>query len=58
MIICDDDDDDEFRYNNASTHEGCLRQNGILTWFCIETATMLSGCIFLYHCTSKSLQAQ
>ena len=27
-----DDDDDGFRFNNASTHEGHLHQNGILTW--------------------------
>ena len=32
----DDDDDDEFRFNDASTHEGHLRQNGELTWFCNE----------------------
>ena len=32
-----DDDDDEFRFNDASTHEGHLRQNGELTWFCNET---------------------
>ena len=25
-------DDDEFRFNDASTHEGHLRQNGELTW--------------------------
>ena len=25
--------DDEFRFKNASTHEGHLRQNGVLTWF-------------------------
>ena len=30
-------DDDEFRFNDASTHEGHLRQNGELTWFCNET---------------------
>ena len=27
-----DSDDDEFRFNVMSTHEGYLRQNGILTW--------------------------
>ena len=32
-----EDDDDEFRFNDASTHEGHLRQNGELTWFCNET---------------------
>ena len=38
----DDDDDDEFRFNDASTHEGHLRQNGKLTWFCNETAIKVS----------------
>ena len=36
------DDDDEFRFNDASTHEGHLRQNGELTWFCSETNIMIS----------------
>ena len=27
------DDDDQFRFNDASIHEGHLRQNGKLTWF-------------------------
>ena len=36
------DDDDEFRFNDASTHEGHLRQNGELTWFCSETIIMVS----------------
>ena len=35
-------DDDEFRFNDASTHEGHLRQNGKLTWFCNETARKIS----------------
>ena len=35
-------DDDEFRFNDASTHEGHLRQNGELTWFCNETIIMMS----------------
>ena len=35
-------DDDEFRFNDASTHEGHLRQNGKLTWFCNETAIKVS----------------
>ena len=35
------DDDDEFRFNDASTHEGHLRQNGELTWFCSETIIMI-----------------
>ena len=35
-------DDDEFRFNDASTHEGHLRQNGELTWFCNETVIMRS----------------
>ena len=34
-------DDDEFRFNDASTHEGHLRQNGELTWFCNETIIMI-----------------
>ena len=34
--------DDEFRFNDASTHEGHLRQNGKLTWFCNETAIKIS----------------
>ena len=34
--------DDEFRFNDASTHEGHLRQNGELTWFCSETIIMVS----------------
>ena len=33
-------DDDEFRFNDASTHEGHLRQNGELTWLCSETIIM------------------
>ena len=36
----DDDDDDEF--NDASTHEGRLRQNGVLTRFCNETSMMIN----------------
>ena len=32
------DNDDEFRFNDASTHEGNLCQNGILIWFSIEMA--------------------
>ena len=35
-------DDDAFRFNDASTHEGHLRQNGELTWFCNETVIMMS----------------
>ena len=33
---------DEFRCKDASTHEGHLRQNGELTWFCNETVIMMS----------------
>ena len=40
--IFGDDDDDEFRFNDASTHESHLRQNGKLTWFCNETAIKVS----------------
>ena len=32
--------DNEFRFNDTSTHENHLRQNGILTWFCNEMASM------------------
>ena len=39
---CITNDDDEFRFNDASTHEGHLRQNGELTWFCSETIIMVS----------------
>ena len=35
-------DDDAFRFNDASTHEGHLRQNGKLIWFCNETAIKIS----------------
>ena len=43
VILCRlPDDYDEFRFNDASTHEGHLRQNGVLTWFCYETAIMMS----------------
>ena len=38
----DDDDDDEFRFNDASTHKGHLRQNGELTLFCNETVIRIS----------------
>ena len=34
-------DNDEFRFNDASTHEGHLRQKGVLSWFCNETAIMI-----------------
>ena len=27
------DDDDEFRFNDTSTHKGHLHQNGTLIWF-------------------------
>ena len=36
------DDYDEFRFNDASTHEDHLHQDGVLTWFCDETAIMKS----------------
>ena len=35
-------DDDEFRFNDTSTHEGHLRQNGELTWFCNDMIIMIS----------------
>ena len=31
MEIVNDDDDDEFRFGDASSHEGHSRQNGVLT---------------------------
>ena len=34
---------DEFRFNDASTHEGHLRHNGVLSWFSNETAVMISN---------------
>ena len=34
--------DDEFRFNDASTHEGHLRLNGELIWFCNVSAIMIS----------------
>ena len=30
------------RFNDASTREGHLRQNDKFTWFCNETAIMIS----------------
>ena len=44
-------DDDEFRFNNASTHEGHLRQNGELTWFCNEMIIISHKCI---KCKTKT----
>ena len=35
-------DDDEFRFNDASTHEGHLRQNGVLTRVFNETSMIRS----------------
>ena len=45
------DDDDELRFNDASTHEGHLHQNGELTWFCNEAIIMISHKV--EHQTSK-----
>ena len=42
-----DDDDDEIKFNNMSTHKGHLGQNGILTWFGIEIATMITSHILM-----------
>ena len=39
--------DDEFQFNYTSTHEGHFSQNGILTWFGIETALMITSHYFL-----------
>ena len=36
------DNDESFRFNDASTHEGHLHQDGVLTWFCNEMAKMIS----------------
>ena len=51
----DDDDDDEFRFNDASTHESHLRQNGVLTWFCNETAKTMS---YIHENVRLELHAQ
>ena len=42
LIQIVDDDDDELGFNDASTHEGHLCQNGIFTCFSIERAVMVS----------------
>ena len=39
---CPESDDDEFRFNDTSTHEGHLHQNGVLTWFYNKMAIMIS----------------
>ena len=36
LKFVDFDDDDEFRFNDTSTHEGHLHQNDISTWFVME----------------------
>ena len=43
VSMCDPDtrDDDEFRFNYASTHESHLRQNGVLTWYCNKRAIII-----------------
>ena len=52
------DDDDEFRFNDASTYEGHLRQNGELTWFCNETIIMISHkCIKYKTRTNLNIKA-
>ena len=46
---------DEFRFNDRSTHEGHLRQSGILTWFCNETVIMVShGVWYKLACVIRS----
>ena len=40
-------DDDEFRFNSEATHEGHLHQNGILTWFGIEMAIIITSHIWM-----------
>ena len=42
-------DDNKFRFNDASIHEGHLRQHGVLTWFGIETAIMVDQYIVLWY---------
>ena len=37
-ILYDDDEEEDFRFNDASIHLSHLRQNGISTWFGTETA--------------------
>ena len=44
------DDDDEFKFNDASTHEGHLRQNGELPWFCSETMLLKEQSDLGPHC--------
>ena len=39
-------DDDDFRFNDTSTHEGHLHQNGILMWSGTETATTIMRLLF------------
>ena len=58
VFKCLVDDDDEFRFNDASTHEGHLRQNGKLTWFCNETAIKVSHiCIKCKTTTNLKIKA-
>ena len=38
-----DDGDDEFRFNDASTHEGHLHQNGMFILFSTETAIIITS---------------
>ena len=37
-------DDEQFRFNDVSTHEGHLLQNGTLSYFCNEMAIMMTLC--------------
>ena len=39
---------DEFRFNDTSTHEGHLHQNGVLTRFFNETSLMISHICIKY----------
>ena len=50
-------DDDEFRFNDASTHEGHLRQNGELLWFCNETVIINHICIKCKTRTNLKIKA-
>ena len=53
LILNYANDDDEFRFNDASTHEGHLRQNGKLIWFCNETAIKIS-----HICIKSTMQSK
>ena len=41
MILWRNNENDDFRFNNASTYKGHLHQNGTLTWLVIATAIII-----------------